>query len=103
MIEKIKVNAPDNGLFAAACKVVEIVRNAGYEIYFVGGAVRDMVMNNTPSDIDMVTTALPQDIAVNSIRPAKRQANVRMKYCCFIWKISLFVLYKINYTQCRER
>ncbi len=63
MTEKIKVNAPDNGLFAAACKVVEIVRNAGYEIYFVGGAVRDMVMNNTPSDIDMVTTALPQDIA----------------------------------------
>lgn len=63
MTEKIKVNAPDNGLFAAACKVVEIVRNAGYEIYFVGGAVRDMVMNNTPSDIDMVTAALPQDIA----------------------------------------
>ncbi len=63
MAEIVKIKAPENDLFYAACKVAEKVRNAGFEIYFVGGVVRDMVMNNNPSDIDMVTTALPQDIS----------------------------------------
>ncbi|MBO5924538.1 MAG: CCA tRNA nucleotidyltransferase, partial [Lentisphaeria bacterium] len=62
MAEKIKVNCPENELFAAAVRIVEKVRNAGFEIFFVGGAVRDLVLGNTPADIDMVTTALPQEI-----------------------------------------
>ena len=62
MAEICKINCPENELFKSALQVVMKVRNAGFEIFFVGGAVRDLVLGNTPSDIDMVTTALPQDI-----------------------------------------
>ena len=62
MAEKIKIKCPENELFAAAVRIVEKVRAAGFEIFFVGGAVRDLVLGNAPSDIDLVTTALPQDM-----------------------------------------
>ena len=62
MAERIKINYPANELFAAAVRIVKKVRKAGFEMFFVGGAVRDLVLGRTPSDIDMVTTALPQDI-----------------------------------------
>ena len=33
-----------------------------YEIYMVGGSVRDFLMNKTPKDIDFCTSALPKEI-----------------------------------------
>ncbi len=62
MAEICKISYPESELFKSALQIVLKVRNAGFEIFFVGGAVRDLVLGNTPSDIDMVTTALPQDI-----------------------------------------
>ena len=62
MAEICKINCPENELFRSALQIVAKVRNAGFEIFFVGGAVRDLVLGNAPSDIDMVTTALPQEI-----------------------------------------
>lgn len=33
-----------------------------HELYLVGGAVRDMILNKTPEDFDLVTDATPQDM-----------------------------------------
>lgn len=43
----------------AAKKVLIKLRNAGYQAYFVGGCVRDMLMNRPLEDIDIATNASP--------------------------------------------
>lgn len=30
---------------------------AGYDVYLVGGCVRDLIMKKTPKDFDIITTA----------------------------------------------
>lgn len=42
--------------------MIKTIRERGFDIYIVGGAVRDLVLNRLPGDIDMVTTAHPDDI-----------------------------------------
>ena len=44
-----------------ASRVIEMLNNAGYEAYIVGGCVRDMVMGNIAHDYDITTSALPQE------------------------------------------
>lgn len=43
----------------AALQVVERLRSAGFEAYFAGGCVRDLVLGRTPSDYDVATSATP--------------------------------------------
>lgn len=38
----------------------KLYKRNGFEIRIVGGAVRDLVLGKTPKDIDMATTALPE-------------------------------------------
>jgi len=45
-----------------ALKIVRRLRDHGFKAYFVGGAVRDMVMNIKPADYDIATDASPEDI-----------------------------------------
>lgn len=40
----------------------KIFREEGYEIRIVGGAVRDALLGKTPKDIDLATTATPQEM-----------------------------------------
>lgn len=42
--------------------VLSTLRNAGFEAYCVGGAVRDLLMKVTPSDYDVTTNAAPDNI-----------------------------------------
>lgn len=42
--------------------VLDIMENAGYEAYAVGGCVRDMIMGIEPHDYDVTTNALPDQI-----------------------------------------
>ncbi|HYY25861.1 MAG TPA: CCA tRNA nucleotidyltransferase [Candidatus Udaeobacter sp.] len=39
------------------------MRENGYESYFAGGCVRDMLLNKTPQDYDITTNAKPNEIA----------------------------------------
>jgi putative nucleotidyltransferase with HDIG domain len=39
------------------------LREKGYESYFAGGCVRDMLLKKTPQDYDITTSAKPDDIA----------------------------------------
>ncbi|MFC4557365.1 CCA tRNA nucleotidyltransferase [Virgibacillus kekensis] len=48
--------------FADAVKVVEQIENSGYEAFFVGGCVRDFLLDRELGDIDIATSARPEVI-----------------------------------------
>ena len=43
-------------------KILQKLQEAGYEGYVVGGCVRDLLMEKTPSDWDITTNAKPEEI-----------------------------------------
>ncbi|MDE5977352.1 MAG: CCA tRNA nucleotidyltransferase [Turicibacter sp.] len=47
-------------LLIAGDKVLKILNEAGYEAYFVGGMVRDQLINRRIYDIDITTSAKPE-------------------------------------------
>ena len=47
---------------ANALKVLYRLKEAGYEAFLVGGAVRDLLLGITPKDFDVATNALPDDM-----------------------------------------
>lgn len=49
-------------MFQKAAKVVRRLRNAGFEAYFVGGSVRDLVRGIEPREYDIVTSAKPEHV-----------------------------------------
>lgn len=49
-------------LHSEANDIVRVLRRAGYETYFAGGCVRDMVMGIEPHDFDIATSARPEEI-----------------------------------------
>jgi tRNA nucleotidyltransferase (CCA-adding enzyme) len=42
--------------------ILHILQNAGFEAFIVGGAVRDIVLGKEATDIDIATSALPEDV-----------------------------------------
>ena len=47
------------GQFEAGLRVVERLREAGYEAYLAGGCVRDLLLGRLPKDFDVATSATP--------------------------------------------
>lgn len=45
-----------------AYKIVEILTDAGYDTWWVGGCVRDMLQGRVPTDIDIATEATPDQV-----------------------------------------
>ncbi len=45
-----------------AANVVRTLKNAGYEAYIVGGAVRDLMVGLRPKDFDVATNATPEQV-----------------------------------------
>jgi poly(A) polymerase len=45
-----------------ATEIVRRLRDAGFEAFFVGGCVRDMVLGLEPSDYDIATSARPEEV-----------------------------------------
>ena len=43
-------------------KTINLLEDAGFEAYLVGGCVRDLILNNTPKDWDITTNATPEQI-----------------------------------------
>lgn len=43
-------------------QIVKTLQKKGFEAYFVGGCVRDMLLKRDPKDIDIVTNAKPDEI-----------------------------------------
>src|ERR1700743_2816827 len=44
---------------ASALRVLRTLRDAGYEAYFAGGCVRDLLLGREPVDYDVATSAVP--------------------------------------------
>ncbi|MFO1293309.1 MAG: polynucleotide adenylyltransferase PcnB [Rubrivivax sp.] len=49
-------------LDANAVRVVRTLKEAGYEAYIVGGAVRDLIVGQRPKDFDVATDATPEQV-----------------------------------------
>ena len=45
-----------------AIKIIRTFQDAGYEAYFAGGSVRDLLMGREPKDYDIATSAKPDEI-----------------------------------------
>lgn len=48
--------------FTAALPVLEKITAAGYEAYFVGGSVRDVLLGQEIHDVDIATSAFPAEV-----------------------------------------
>jgi poly(A) polymerase len=60
-----------NALTNGALKVCDVLRDAGYSSYVVGGAVRDLLLGIPPKDFDVATDARPEQV-----KPLFRRAIV---------------------------
>ncbi|MGG2028170.1 CCA tRNA nucleotidyltransferase [Gottfriedia sp. S16(2024)] len=49
-------------IFDKAKPILDKLIKNGYEAYFVGGCVRDKLLNRTIGDIDIATSALPEEV-----------------------------------------
>ncbi|MGB4793508.1 MAG: CCA tRNA nucleotidyltransferase [Lactococcus chungangensis] len=47
--------------FVKALPILQKIRNSGYEAYFVGGSVRDVLLNRRIHDVDIATSAYPAE------------------------------------------
>ncbi|MBX4348864.1 CCA tRNA nucleotidyltransferase [Staphylococcus aureus] len=52
----------DKSLFEQARPILEQIQDNGFEAYYVGGSVRDYVMGRNIHDIDITTSATPDEI-----------------------------------------
>lgn len=59
MTKTINLNNP---LFQTAMPLLEAIESHGYEAYFVGGCVRDALLGKEIHDIDIATSATPDEI-----------------------------------------
>ena len=59
----MKININNSSICEIATEIVKKLHSAGHSAYFVGGAVRDMILGKTPKDIDIVSSATPTETA----------------------------------------
>lgn len=69
---------PGTPLRTAAFEVVNRLRQAGHEAFWVGGCVRDLLLQRSPRDYDVATSARPAEIEAlfHRILPVGRQFGV---------------------------
>ncbi len=66
---RVEIPVSDHGidprlLDANAVRVVKTLKDAGFETYIVGGAVRDLLVGLRPKDFDVATNATPEQVKV---------------------------------------
>ncbi|RME90233.1 MAG: HD domain-containing protein [Verrucomicrobia bacterium] len=63
-----------------ATRIVRRLREADYDAFFVGGCVRDMLLGRPPGDIDIATSAPPEEVERLFVRtvPVGRQFGVML-------------------------
>ena len=49
-------------LFLEAVPILEMIEDAGFEAYFVGGSVRDYILGRPINDVDIATSATPLEV-----------------------------------------
>jgi len=84
----VKIHLLNNDIFNDGLEVLKKLQNAGFSAYFAGGCVRDMLLGQTPHDIDIATSATTDDVLslfshCHEIGVAFGIINVVMKHACF--------------------
>lgn len=77
----------------AAYRIVEKLIDAGFDAWWVGGAVRDMLQGRIPQDIDIATSALPDDVVAmfpKSDDAASRFGSVLVSSGGHIFEVTTF-------------
>lgn len=69
--------------FKEALPIINKIEEAGYEAYFVGGAVRDHLLNKQIHDIDIASSATPEEI--KSIFPHTIDVGIAHGTVMVIW------------------
>ena len=68
---------PNNKIDPDALQIVNRLRDSGFTAYIVGGAVRDLIIGNTPKDFDIVTDATPSIVPkLFPTEPSQIERNV---------------------------
>jgi tRNA nucleotidyltransferase/poly(A) polymerase len=62
-------------LESTATRLVERLRAAGHEALFAGGCVRDRLLGKEAHDIDIATSARPEEIQNSSRAPSPSARN----------------------------
>lgn len=63
-----------------AMQIASALKDSGYEVFVVGGAVRDYILGETPHDIDFATNATPEKIEECMKRNGIFTTDVGKKY-----------------------
>jgi len=61
-IPRSKHGLPREAISHGALKVCDVLQDAGFSAYVVGGAVRDLLLDIEPKDFDVATDARPEQI-----------------------------------------
>jgi poly(A) polymerase len=84
----------DRNLFSpCALKVIERLQQNGYQAYFVGGCLRDILLGHHPKDFDVVTNARPDQITKmfsNAIIIGRRFTLVHVRFRNEIIELATF-------------
>lgn len=56
------IKEPKSEKFKEAVSIIKELRKRGFEAYLAGGCVRDMLLNKSPKDFDVSTSAKPEEI-----------------------------------------
>ena len=86
-------NIPKEKIDFDAILIINRLKDAGFHSYIVGGAVRDLIVGNTPKDFDIVTDATPSKIKRlfrNSRIIGKRFRIVHVVFGQKIFEVSTF-------------
>ena len=90
---KSEHNIPKSRIDIDAIQIIDRLRSFGFVAYIVGGAVRDLIVGNTPKDFDIVTDATPTKIKKifrNSRIIGKRFRIVHVVFGKKIFEVSTF-------------
>jgi poly(A) polymerase len=63
VIPRSEHNVSRNQISENALKVLYKLKKEGFDAYLVGGCVRDLLLGREPKDFDVVTNALPEQVA----------------------------------------
>ncbi|CAN0906122.1 Poly(A) polymerase I [Linum grandiflorum] len=67
-------------------KVLNVLKKRGYEVYLVGGCVRDLILKRTPKDFDIITSAELKEATSCSAYTSILMLNILCFFCLtFAW------------------
>ncbi|WP_047492598.1 CCA tRNA nucleotidyltransferase [Terriglobus sp. TAA 43] len=75
-------NAKATKSFRAALHIVEELRDRGFQAYFAGGCVRDLLMGIAPKDYDVATNARPETVMMGFDRTFSVGAHFGVVIVC---------------------